>query len=597
MPNSEKRVRVDRNRPQWIDLGDWKSLAGDEGDNPERYCLHKTVAGAVVKEESEASDMERTIKFVVSDATVDRDKDVVDPKGWMLDNYNNNPVVLFGHDYHSLPVARSISITLEGGKLVSTAKFATAEENPFADSVYRMLKGGFLNAVSAGFIPTAYKENKERGGYDFTKQELLEYSVVPIPANAQALVQARSAGIPLEPLKDWAKEVLDHWDDSTDEEGKYKTVLEAFCKDYDALEEGTDDDSSDVARQVAKDMETILDESVQKEEVEPEPTPEVSKEVENKEEVPEEGVSKDLSDNEVVILSLCAELSSRGFEVRVNQEPLEDAVKTAHEGTGVDCTDWSDDQIFDYLCRHKDADMQIEVTDNWFDYPLTELTDISDQKSTDDVVMKELAGGDVETKTVVQKVNPIVVNSVLPQSFEAVRSGLYQAAKDFLTSNGQTVREYDDFIVMVGTFQKDAVFCVAGWDRSWEDDPTYRGKWKMNRQYGMAEWVGEPERVEVNVSMEVVEASVMSRDFEALTKKKETLAQKATQSSEVETKGKDQESVETKEEDQVTFDDGSTTTWSEIEKALESCDVTKTLDTSEIKDVLVGAVRQAQGRV
>ena len=235
MPTPDKRVRIDKNRPTWVDLNEWKSKAGEDGDNPERFCLHKTVSNAVVKQDGDMSD-ERTIKFVVSNASVDRDQDVVDQKGWVLDNYNNNPVVLFGHDYHNLPVAKSISIGVEGGQLVSTAKFATAEESPFADSVYRMLKGGYLNAVSAGFIPSAYKEDKDRGGYTFLKQELLEYSVVPVPANSEALVEARSAGISYEPITEWAKEVLGHWDDSVDETGKYKAVLESFCKDVQVVE-------------------------------------------------------------------------------------------------------------------------------------------------------------------------------------------------------------------------------------------------------------------------------------------------------------------------------------------------------------------------
>ena len=49
-------------------------------------------------------------------------------------------------------------------------------------------------------------------GYKFLKQELLEFSAVPVPANAEALIQARSKGIDTLPFKAWAEEILDNWD-------------------------------------------------------------------------------------------------------------------------------------------------------------------------------------------------------------------------------------------------------------------------------------------------------------------------------------------------------------------------------------------------
>jgi phage head maturation protease len=74
---------------------------------------------------------------------------------------------------------------------VATAQFATADLNPMGDTVYKMLKAGFLNATSVGFLPLAHTMNDNRG-YDFTKQELLEFSVVPVPANSEALARSLS---------------------------------------------------------------------------------------------------------------------------------------------------------------------------------------------------------------------------------------------------------------------------------------------------------------------------------------------------------------------------------------------------------------------
>ncbi len=153
----------------------------------------------------------RTIRFRITTGSVDRDRDVISPLGWKLDNYRANPIVLFSHDYSSLPVARTIDIQADNSGLSAVAEFAGAEIYPFADTVYRMVKAGFLNATSVGFRPIAWTFNEDRKGVDFSETELLEFSVVAVPANAQCLVEARSAGIDLTPLLAWAEEKLDTW--------------------------------------------------------------------------------------------------------------------------------------------------------------------------------------------------------------------------------------------------------------------------------------------------------------------------------------------------------------------------------------------------
>jgi HK97 family phage prohead protease len=127
----------------------------------------------------------RTRKFVISTSGVDRDNDTIDQSGWNLANYKANPVVLWAHDYSQLPIARAVDIHVEGNNLVAMAEFA---DHAFADTVLRLIDGGFLRATSVGFKPTKAVENVERGGYDFKAQELLEFSVVPVPANPQALI-------------------------------------------------------------------------------------------------------------------------------------------------------------------------------------------------------------------------------------------------------------------------------------------------------------------------------------------------------------------------------------------------------------------------
>ena len=134
----------------------------------------------------------RTVDFVVSDTSLDRYNTVV--KGWILDSYVRNPVVLFGHDSRSLPVGRALATNEVNGELVAKLQFAPAEVYDFADQVFRMIEAGYLNAVSAGFIPGDVEFNAEADAFMLTQNELIEISVVPVPANRNALKKAIGDG-------------------------------------------------------------------------------------------------------------------------------------------------------------------------------------------------------------------------------------------------------------------------------------------------------------------------------------------------------------------------------------------------------------------
>jgi hypothetical protein len=77
----------------------------------------------------------------------------------------------------------------------SVRRFAEPETYEFADTVFRLVRDGFINAGSVGFAPIEWKfvNSKERpGGIEFIRQSLIEFSIVPVPANSSALVDGRS---------------------------------------------------------------------------------------------------------------------------------------------------------------------------------------------------------------------------------------------------------------------------------------------------------------------------------------------------------------------------------------------------------------------
>jgi HK97 family phage prohead protease len=151
----------------------------------------------------------RQVRFVISTGAVDRDRDVIHQTGWQLDNYQRNPVVLWAHSSWEPPIAKAVSLGVSGDSLTAVAEFASPDVYPFADTVYQLLMGGFLRATSVGFRPLELTYDTDRGGYNFLRSELLEFSVCPVPCNPQCLMDAKSKGVELAPLKSWAERTLD----------------------------------------------------------------------------------------------------------------------------------------------------------------------------------------------------------------------------------------------------------------------------------------------------------------------------------------------------------------------------------------------------
>jgi len=136
---------------------------------------------------------EGEIEAIVATENVDRVNEILVMSGLDTKNYMKNPVVQWGHDYSQPPIAKTISLKKVGDQLVARMKFAI-EVYDFARLVYNLIQGGYINAFSIGFIPKEMEDGKN-GQLIWTKSEMLEYSVVPIPANSQALLTAKKFGI------------------------------------------------------------------------------------------------------------------------------------------------------------------------------------------------------------------------------------------------------------------------------------------------------------------------------------------------------------------------------------------------------------------
>lgn len=179
-------------------------------DGPMRVV--KVAASMDFKDEERAD-----ISFITTDA-VDRDFEVMLPKGGDFSQFRKNPVVTWAHKYDQLPVGRSLWLKREikgsiDGWLAKTQYIIRPPDwgsSPwFADAVWHMVRSGSLPGKSIGFIPLQVRGPEEReiaarpalAGVKFiiAKWLVLEYAVAPVQSNPDAVVvataKARQKGI------------------------------------------------------------------------------------------------------------------------------------------------------------------------------------------------------------------------------------------------------------------------------------------------------------------------------------------------------------------------------------------------------------------
>jgi HK97 family phage prohead protease len=146
---------------------------------------------------------DRSLTFIASTERVARDGDIIEVAGWDTKEFMRNPVFLWAHDNHSPPIGRvtktrKIRSKGEDRRLEIDVDFAGTDQNhDLAETVYRLYRDGFLNAVSVGFKVNGHRspddtEREKLGlgpfGHVITAAELLEVSAVPVPADPGAVL-------------------------------------------------------------------------------------------------------------------------------------------------------------------------------------------------------------------------------------------------------------------------------------------------------------------------------------------------------------------------------------------------------------------------
>lgn len=127
--------------------------------------------------------------FVVSTPEVDRYNTIIVPAGIDYTAYLANPIVLAQHDSDQWPIGRCLGFAMNGENLEATIQVECVTDE--GKKLTKLINAGFVKAVSVGIIPSEYEEQTIDGKKItvYTKSELVEFSVVSVPANRQALIK------------------------------------------------------------------------------------------------------------------------------------------------------------------------------------------------------------------------------------------------------------------------------------------------------------------------------------------------------------------------------------------------------------------------
>jgi len=153
----------------------------------------------------EADDGSVNIKGYASTNDTDRAGDVIEKEAWEkggLENYTNNPVILFNHDYNR-PIGRATGLETDDRGLRITANISKS-----AGDVTNLVKEGILRALSVGFRVKDADYIEETDGLKISDAELFEISVVSVPANQAATFSVAKSFDTQSEYDEWKKQFV-----------------------------------------------------------------------------------------------------------------------------------------------------------------------------------------------------------------------------------------------------------------------------------------------------------------------------------------------------------------------------------------------------
>jgi len=164
------------------------------------------------------------IRGMASTAHQDRANDVIEAAAWAkggLENFKNNPVILFNHNYDK-PIGRAMGLKVTENGLELEAKISKSAP----DSVAQLIKEGILGAFSVGFRVKDADYIKETDGLLIKDAELFEVSVVSVPCNQAATFSVAKSFDSMAEYEEFKKTFINSVDETSEEVNASQEVEE-----------------------------------------------------------------------------------------------------------------------------------------------------------------------------------------------------------------------------------------------------------------------------------------------------------------------------------------------------------------------------------
>jgi HK97 family phage prohead protease len=273
-------------------------------------------------------------------STIDQDRagDIIESNAWAkggIGNYENNPIILFNHDYHN-PIGKATELEVNDNGLQIKGKISKS-----AGKIRDLVKEGVLGAFSVGFRVKDADYLEETDGYRIKDAELFEISVVSVPANQAATFSVAKSFDSDTEYQEWKEQFVKSNAGQSDMDSPEEAVDKTVIKETEMSETKENFDLEGFAKEVAKKTATEIAMAQAEKQAKAEADAEVAKAEAEAEEAAlqekkaevesivkagtegaerlvsdlEDRVAKDYSNIETVVEELKAELAEKSEEI------------------------------------------------------------------------------------------------------------------------------------------------------------------------------------------------------------------------------------------------------------------------------------------
>lgn len=156
----------------------------------QKQCRELIVTPKILNEDA------GTVEFTASDETLDCYGEIVRVSGWRFTQFAKNAPFVNSHDYSDIRnlLGQVIDWRIDKGALVQVVKYARIPDT-LADWAFKMVRDGFLRAVSVGFIAKRMATRWDQDSKDFLAQ------IADLKLDAQTAGQLRAVYLEQEQIE------------------------------------------------------------------------------------------------------------------------------------------------------------------------------------------------------------------------------------------------------------------------------------------------------------------------------------------------------------------------------------------------------------